>query len=179
MTTPQPPQPSPDPAAQQNPYGQPNPYAQPYLPPQPAKKRKKWPWIVGAIVVVFIAIIGGCAAMAGSVVNEIDKATNSTATVTYRVTGTGTASITYSDKDFNMAQNTAAQLPWTQEVSLTGLGKVASLTATNDFEASADQAITCEIVVQGTVKNTQTSTGPAATANCTYSVPTAETDSTP
>ncbi|AUH69800.1 MULTISPECIES: MmpS family transport accessory protein [Gordonia] len=162
---------------QPNPYGQqPNPYGQPYpyAPQPPAKKRKKWPWIVGGLVVLFIAVIAGCSAMVGGVANEIDKAANSTATVTYRVTGGGTASVTYSDKDFNMAQDTAAQLPWTKDVTLQGFGKIASLTATNDFEADASQTITCEILVNGQVKNTQTSKGPAATANCTYSVPTEE-----
>ncbi|MGB3602209.1 MmpS family transport accessory protein [Gordonia sp. (in: high G+C Gram-positive bacteria)] len=110
----------------------------------------------------------------GGVANEIDKESNSTATVTYRVTGEGTASVTYSDKDFNMAQDTAAALPWEKDVTLTGFGKLASLTATNDFDAAAGQAITCEIVVNGEVKNTQTSKGPAATANCSYSVSSSE-----
>lgn len=163
MTTPQAPQP--------NPYPQ-----QPYVPQQPPKKRKKWPWIVGAIVIVFIAIVAGCSALVGGVANEIDKAANSTATVTYRVTGPNSASITYSDKDFNMAQATQATLPWEQEVTLTGFGKLATLSATNDSDVSADQKITCEIVVNGAVKNTQTSTGPFATASCSYSVQSEDTE---
>ncbi|EGD54722.1 MmpS family transport accessory protein [Gordonia neofelifaecis] len=174
MTTPQQPNSAqPDPA-QQYP-GQPNPYAQPYPPQQPAKRRKKWPWIVGGLVIVFLAIVGGCAAMVGGVANEIDKASNSTATVTYRVKGSGNGSVTYSDQDFNIAQDTAAQLPWEKEVTLKGFGKLASLTATNDFEAASDQTITCEIVVNGEVRNTQTSRGPAATADCSYSVPSEDT----
>ncbi|ALG83898.1 MmpS family transport accessory protein [Gordonia phthalatica] len=155
---------------------QPNPYGQQYVPQPVPTKRKKWPWIVGAIVVVFIAIVAGCSAMVGGVANELDKQANSTATVTYRVTGDGAAMITYSDKDFNMAQDTQAALPWEKEVTLTGFGKLASLSATNDFEAAAGQKITCEILVNGQVKNTQTSSGPAASAHCTYSVQTEDSE---
>ena len=155
---------------------QPNPYNQQYFPQQPPKKRKKWPWIVGAVVIVFIAIIGGCAAMVGGVASEFDKAANSTATVTYRVTGDGAATVTYSDKDFNTAQDTQASLPWEKQVTLTGFGKLASLSATNDYDAAAGQKITCEILVNGQVKNTQTSSGPMASAHCSYSVETEDTE---
>lgn len=168
MTTPDPQQPN-----AQQPFGQqPNPYNQPYV--QPPKKRKKWPWIVGGLIVVFIAIAGGCAAMVGGVANEIDKASNSTAEVTYRVTGEGTASVTYSDQNFNIAQDTAAALPWEKAVTLTGFGKIASLTASNSFDADASAKITCSILVNNVVKNTQTSKGPGAMADCTYNVPAEE-----
>ncbi|PTR24136.1 uncharacterized protein DUF4352 [Rhodococcus sp. OK519] len=53
--------PPPAPGQPQNPYGQaPQGYPAPPAPPAPAKK-KKWPWIVGAVVVLFviIAIAGG------------------------------------------------------------------------------------------------------------------------
>ncbi|WP_084638251.1 MmpS family transport accessory protein [Gordonia shandongensis] len=141
---------------------------QPQQPYQPPKKRKKWPWIVGIIVVVFIAIIGGCAAFVGGVANEIDKESKSTVDVTYRVTGDGTAgSIVYSDANFNSAQDTEASLPWEKKVTLTGFGKVASLTASNSFDGNGK--ITCEILVDGTVKNSQTANGPGASASCSYS----------
>ena len=144
---------------------------QPYPYQPPPKKRKVWPWVVGAIVLVLIAVIGGCMALVGGVANEIDKESKSEAVVTYRVKGEGTGvTITYSDKDFNTAQETQASLPWEKNVTLTGFGKTASLTATNDVQASAGTPITCEIVIDGQVKNTQTSKGPAATASCMYSV---------
>ncbi|MCF8607386.1 MmpS family protein [Gordonia sp. HY442] len=85
-------------------------------------------------------------------------------TVTYRVTGTGSASITWTDKDFNMAQETDASLPWEKEVVVTGFAKSASLTVTNDQTDGASSK--CEIVVDGQVKYTQTASGPFASASC-------------
>ncbi|HMS75939.1 MmpS family transport accessory protein [Gordonia sp. (in: high G+C Gram-positive bacteria)] len=157
----------------QQPYGQ-QPYGQqPYggqYPPQmpPARKRKKWPWILGGIILLFVAMVGGCVALIGGAANEIDKEMNREVIVTYRVTGTGTGSITWTDKDFNMAQETDAPLPWEKQVTVSGFGKIASLTVTNSSDDGATS--TCEIVVDGEVKYTQTAKGPFASANCSGSV---------
>ncbi|MFW0789665.1 MmpS family transport accessory protein [Gordonia sp. CPCC 205333] len=89
----------------------------------------------------------------------------------YKVSGDGgKASITYTGADSNMAQDTVAALPWEKKVTLKGFMKIASLTATNDFEASDGSKSTCEILVSGKVKFTQTGTGPGATASCSGSV---------
>lgn len=159
----------------QQPYpGQPGqypqqPYQQPF--PQPPKKRKKWPWILLALVVVILALAGGCIAIVGSAVDSVDKQSKSTTNITYRVTGDGaTASITYTGADTNMSQDTEASLPWSKEVTLTGFVKIASLTATNDFQASASSSITCEVLVDGKVKFTNTAKGPAASASCSGSI---------
>ena len=115
---------------------------------QPVKK-KKWPWIVGGIVLIFILMIGGCMAVVGKAVDEVDKEMKSTASVVYEVTKNGqpgvavdNASITYTNGDSNISQDTAASLPWTKTVDVTGLGKYVSLTATNDENGGA---ITCTI----------------------------------
>ena len=152
----------------QQPYGQ-QPYGGQY-PPQmpPARKRKKWPWILGGIILLFVAMVGGCVALIGGAANEIDKEMNREVIVTYRVTGTGTGSITWTDKDFNMAQETDAPLPWEKQVTVSGFGKIASLTVTNSSDDGATS--TCEIVVDGEVKYTQTAKGPFASANCSGSV---------
>ncbi|HQV20788.1 MAG: hypothetical protein KDB67_03510 [Gordonia sp.] len=157
----------------QQPYGQ-QPYGQQLYggqyPPQmpPARKRKKWPWILGGIILLFVAMVGGCVALIGGAANEIDKEMNREVIVTYRVTGTGTGSITWTDKDFNMAQETDAPLPWEKQVTVSGFGKIASLTVTNSSDDGATS--TCEIVVDGEVKYTQTAKGPFASANCSGSV---------
>ncbi|GAA1480342.1 hypothetical protein GCM10009624_07820 [Gordonia sinesedis] len=150
----------------QQPYGQQQ-YGQPYQQP-PQKKRKIWPWVLGGVILVFILIIGGCMALVGTAANEVDKAVNSEVTVTYRVTGEGTASVTWTDQNFNTAQESNAQLPWEKEVKVSGLGKIASLTVTNNESDSARS--TCEILVGGQVKYTQTATGPFASASCSGSV---------
>ena len=152
----------------QQPYSQ-QPYGGQY-PPQtpPAKKRKKWPWILGGIILLFVAMFGGCMALIGGAANEIDKEINREVTVTYRVTGNGTGSITWTDKDFNMAQETDATLPWEKQVVVSGLGKTASLTVTNSSDDGTES--TCEIIVDGQVKFTQTAKGPFASAHCSGSV---------
>ncbi|NMO01846.1 hypothetical protein HH308_11550 [Gordonia sp. TBRC 11910] len=156
----------------QQPYpGQPGqPYPQqPY--PAPPKKRKKWPWILLALVVVILALAGGCVAIVGTAVDSVDKQSKSTTTITYQVTGDGSkASITYTASDSNISQDTAASLPWSKDVTLTGFVKVASLTATNDFEADASSTIKCEVVVNGKVKFTNTAKGPGASASCSGSI---------
>ena len=144
------------------------PYGGQYPPQLPPKKRKKWPWIVGGIILLFVAMVGGCMALIGGAANEIDKEINREVTVTYRVTGNGTGSITWTDKDFNMAQETDATLPWEKQVVVSGLGKTASLTVTNSSDDGTES--TCEIIVDGQVKFTQTAKGPFASAHCSGSV---------
>ncbi|MEP9393130.1 MULTISPECIES: hypothetical protein [Gordonia] len=147
------------------PYPQ-QPYAgQGYPPPQPPKKRKIWPWILLAVVIVIIAFVGGCVALIGGAAESIDNESNRTVTVTYEVTGEGQASsVTYTTNDVNVSQDTNAALPWTKDVQISGLGKFVSLTATNDFDASG--SITCTIKQGEKVISTNTSSGPAATASC-------------
>ncbi|QHN28286.1 hypothetical protein GII33_22225 [Gordonia pseudamarae] len=177
MTTNEPPQnpqqPYPQDGYPQGGYPQ-QPYpGQPYggqYPPQtpPAKKRKKWPWILGGIILLFVAMFGGCMALIGGAANEIDKEINREIAVTYRVTGTGSGSITWTDKDFNMAQETDASLPWEKQVTISGFGKTASLSVTNSSDDGATS--TCEIIVDGQVKYTQTAKGAYASAHCSGSV---------
>lgn len=179
MSTPPPP---PGNDGEQNPYQQPHygqqppqgyqqPYGQPYPPQQPPKKRKIWPWVLGGIILVFILLFAGCVAIVGGIGSSIENESERTVEVTYRVTGDGgAASITYSDVGMNMGQDTSAQLPWEKIVEIDGLGKFVTLTATNDFEAAADASITCEIVVDGEAKFSQTATGPGASAMCSGDV---------
>ena len=158
--------PTPEP---QQPY-QAGPPQQPYYQPAPQKK-KKWPWIVGGIILIIVLFFAGCMALVGGVANEIDKESSRTVEVTYRVTGEGSsASITFSDANLNIAQDTQAALPWEKKVTIDGLGKMATLTATNSFDADAGTAITCAIVVDGSELYTNTATGPGASASCSGDV---------
>ncbi|TDO30041.1 hypothetical protein EV643_14116 [Kribbella sp. VKM Ac-2527] len=47
---------------------------QQYASQPPARKRRRWPLVLGVLGVVFFAGVGGCAAILGSVGNEVDKA---------------------------------------------------------------------------------------------------------
>lgn len=138
---------------------------------QPVKK-KKWPWIVGGIVLIFILLIGGCMAVVGKAVDEVDKEMKSTASAIYEVTKDGrpgvavdNASITYTNGDSNVSQDTAASLPWTKNVDVTGLGKYVSLTSNDENGGS----ITCTIRQGDKVISTNTANGPFASASCSGS----------
>lgn len=79
--------------------------------------------------------------------------------VTYSVTGSdsGSASVTYSeDANFNIAQETAAVLPWTKDLTIpAGTSRILSLNAQN----SGGGDISCSISVAGKVVDTGTSSG--------------------
>lgn len=131
---------------------------------QPPKKKRVWPWVLGGIVLFFILIIGGCFAFFGGVASEIEKESEREVTVTYRVEGTSSdASVTYSGRDMNMSQETAITLPWSKDVTIDGIGKYVSMTASN---GDAGGEITCRILVGDRVISEQTSSGPYASASC-------------
>jgi hypothetical protein len=67
----------------------------------------------------------------------------------------------------NMAQENGVPLPWRKDVTITGLGKMATLTATNGFEDEG--SITCRILVDGAVVNENTASGIGASASCSQS----------
>ncbi|WAL67171.1 MmpS family transport accessory protein [Amycolatopsis cynarae] len=123
---------------------QPNPYVPP-APPAPAKKRRKWPWVLGGVflLVVIIAVANGggntpsqqaTGAPAGSdksTVAAAQPATQqptqqpavqqpSTHTVVYKVSGKGPASsITYTtDGMTSTNQESNVKLPWTKTLTL-------------------------------------------------------------
>jgi hypothetical protein len=154
------------------PYGQqpgqpyPNQYQQPHA--QPPKKRKKWPWILLAVVVLFIAAMGGCVALIGGAVDSVDEESNKEVAVTYEVVGDAQGALmTYTSGEMNMAQENGVALPWRKDVTITGLGKMATLTATNGFEDEG--SITCRILVDGAVVNENTASGIGASASCSQS----------
>lgn len=149
----------------QQPQGYASQYGQPPLPPQ---KKKKWPWILLAIVVVFIALFAGCTALVGGAINSVDEESKKEVVVTYEVTGDSEgAIITYTANDSNLSQDTAATLPWTKDVTVTGLIKVATVTASNSYDGTG--AITCKIIVDGKVLTENTANGAGASASCTQS----------
>ncbi|MFI5720547.1 MmpS family transport accessory protein [Nocardia sp. NPDC051750] len=102
--------------------------------------------------------------MVTGMVNETGEDTSSEVTVTYQVQGSGTeAAIAYLGRDQDMVQETAADLPWSKDVSVGGWGRIVSLTATNGVDGGD---ITCRILVRGKVMSEQTSSGPYASASC-------------
>ncbi|WP_280401103.1 MmpS family transport accessory protein [Nocardia carnea] len=128
----------------------------------PPRKKPRWPWIAGGIVLVSVLVIGGCVAVFSNQVG--DEQVDTGVTVTYRVDGTApAASVTYLGTDLGMARETAVALPWSKDVSIQGWGKIVSLTANNGPDGGD---ITCRILVGGKVMSEQTSSGPYASASC-------------
>ncbi len=140
-----------------------------YQPPpgyyqQPPRKRRVWPWVLGGFVFIVFLGVGGCIAFIGAVATDIDKESKREVNVTYQVEGSASsAAITYSGRDFNTAQDTAVSLPWSKQVTIDGLGKTVTLTATNDESGGT---ITCRILADGKQVSEQTASGPLATASC-------------
>ncbi|MFI1912423.1 MmpS family transport accessory protein [Nocardia sp. NPDC020380] len=94
-----------------------------------------------------------------------------TVTIRYEVTGSADQgdtikpSITYSTGEATTSQDTSAVLPWTKDVTLTGLLKLASLTAQAGDSDGA--TVTCRILQGDKVLNENTATGGGSIADCT------------
>ncbi|UGT60633.1 MmpS family transport accessory protein [Nocardia asteroides] len=131
---------------------------------QPPRKKATWPWILGGIALVILLGVGGCMALIAGAVNEVDKEAKREVTVAYEVRGSGgAAAVTYSGRDFDIAQEAEAPLPWSKDVTIDGLGKYVSLTA----QSGADgEELSCRILVDGRVLSEQTSNGPFSMVSC-------------
>ncbi|MGV0868744.1 MmpS family transport accessory protein [Corynebacterium kalidii] len=161
------------PNGQQQPQqGQPN---HNQMPPQGyIQAPQKKPWYKRAIIMVPLTLIalvilfaGGCMALVGTAVNEVDKDMNAEHTITYQISGDTTdANVTYSVGESNTTQENGVASGWSKEVTVTGFWG-ASLIATNSMNGGG--TITCQILVNGDVINENTATGDYASASCSAS----------
>jgi hypothetical protein len=174
----------------QNPaYGAPQAgYGQPtgqWPPPPPApKKSRKWPWIVGGVVLLIVLISainsGGSPAPTGATGAAPSAAPSSAPSaagggaessapaasgVVFEVTGSGRAtSISYGTNG-GVSQANGERLPWTESVEASDGFGVYSLTA----QSNGSGEITCRITVDGEEIARQTSTGQYAVVSCSGS----------
>lgn len=126
-------------------YPPPNypPYGASPVPPAPPAKRR-WPWIVGAIVAVIVLIVGGVSATVAVVGGQAERET----TVIYEITGPpGSVDVEYWIEPGGAAMLEDVPLPWRTEVILKGDNPYASLSASRS-EAS-NVALQCRISVEG------------------------------
>ncbi len=151
------------------------------------KKRKKWPWVLGAIVLLFVIIgvsTGGNkgasntatspaapAAGGGSAGGAAEAPAAESTGITYEVTtsdGKGTALVTYtSDKNMNTSQENGAKLPWKKTVDLgTSIFSATSLVAQ---AGQGVDSISCKISDGDRVISENTSTGQFAVVTCSGS----------
>lgn len=129
------------------------------LPPGYELKKKKrfykrvWFWLL----IVFVAII---AIVIGSIAAATNDAVNSNHTITYKITGTGTADITYSsfDAGSNTTKSVAvngAKLPWTQTAQVKGSLSGFVVTA-SPADITKPAALACSLSVDGKIVSTDT-----------------------
>lgn len=151
---------------QQHPNQQPPVPPAGWQPPQPKKKHT-----IRNVFLVLTAVallgIGGCVAFAGGVANEIDKQSNETHTVIYKVAGTSkAASLTYTtDGSTTTEQVAQAALPWTKTLQIKGgIVPVYQVMAQNLGAGT----VVCSIEVDGKVVKTATGAGQAAIASCDH-----------
>ncbi|WP_410872272.1 MmpS family transport accessory protein [Nocardia sp. A7] len=154
------------PYGQQPPYGQQTPgggYPQQGGYPQPPRKKKVWPWVLGGILVVLLLIVGGCVAFVGTVANEIGNEASREVAVSYQATGSGTGTVIYSDGTLDVQTEADVPLPWSKDVTITGLVKQSALSVMSSFDGGT---VSCKIVVDGKVIAQDEASGSLATATC-------------
>ncbi len=143
-------------------------YAPQVPPAQNAKKpvyRRVWFWLL----VVLALGIGGCASILSLTSSAINTANNKQHTVVYRVTGAGTATITYSawDKDHNgTTQHSDVPLPWTKTITGSGLFNAYSVDATL---GASGGTVACTLTVDGKQVSSNSASGAFSSATCTGS----------
>ena len=161
----------------------------PYPPQQPPKKKRKWPWIVLAVIAVFIVIgvaTGGgdkkedttaatdtpaatAAPAAGATPAQTTTTTTTKAapakkTVVYEVTSdSGTANnITYFGENAQQSQATDVALPWKSKEFDSKKVTIKGVTAQNGGSGT----ISCKIIVDGKVEAENSSEGQYAVVSC-------------
>lgn len=152
------------------------PHGQHYAPPAVApRRRRKWPFVVGGIVLllVLVGIAGGNnapaptapAAPAASAAAEPGADATSGTSVVYEVTGKGTASVTYSKEGFSQEQQNGVRLPYRKELMFSAAPVTPALTVVAQHSTGGGD-ITCRITVDGTVVGESTSSGQYAVVTC-------------
>ena len=117
------------------------------------------------LLIAFVSLGGGCAALVAGGGSAVDGTSNGQMTVVYSVTGNGTARLTFdtfANGHSGTAQIANQALPWTRTIVAPGQFNVYSVSATISTGATA----TCTITVDGKVLSTHTSNSQSPTANC-------------
>ncbi|WP_405492634.1 hypothetical protein [Streptomyces sp. NBC_00096] len=143
---------------------QPAPPSHPYAPRPPARRRRRWPWVVLGLVLL---LLGGCAALFAVFVNEVAEEAGPPARITYAATGTAPrATVSYStwrDGRASSSQIGDQPLPWTKAITTKGFAKGGSLVVTLGADGGT---ATCSVTVDDSPPVTATASGPFASAVC-------------
>ncbi|MGX9788076.1 MmpS family transport accessory protein [Mycobacterium sp. MMS18-G62] len=125
-------------------FGPPSGYP-PYPAPPPRPAKKRWPWIVGGILAaVVLAVVVGLVVIFAVAKNEPQAVT-----VTYEVSGSGSAEVTYWGADGNRSNPVTVALPWKTEVTMRGDDTYVSLSV--ERPKSSEEPVKCRITAGGKV----------------------------
>ncbi|WP_295628952.1 MmpS family transport accessory protein [uncultured Corynebacterium sp.] len=133
---------------------------------EPKKPLYKRPGCLIPLVLAIIAIVivGGCMALFGSAVNEVDQQMNAEHTITYSIEGDATdAMVTYNVDETNTAQENGVTGGWSKEVTVKGIFG-GYISASNGIYDTG--SITCRISANGKTLSENTASGEFASATC-------------
>lgn len=119
--------------------------------------------IIGAILLALgaVIVVGIVFSALGGKVESTSR--SSEPNIQYRLNGSGDASVTMSNANGDTEQRTKVSLPWQTAPFSAKRGAFLYVSG----QAGRDTAhITCEIVIDGAVVRTSTSTGPHSIASC-------------
>lgn len=162
------------------------------MPAPPAKKKRRWPWIVGGVIVVLVVISiaagGGKSGTSGTsptgvpagneatTAHAVVAATTAAAqpathTIVYQVTGRGSLTdVTYTTDGMTTTnQESHATLPWTKTITLPRDQSFAQATILAQGATEAT-SITVTITVDGTLAKSASATG-YGVATADYLIP--------
>src|SRR3977135_2906807 len=103
------------------------------IPTVQTRKRRGWPWILLGPCIVVFGGFAACAAVVGGVANNINNESKREVQVSYGVSGTGTASITYdtsTNAGWSSEQANDTKLPWSKDITMSGIMKSPNVIAT-------------------------------------------------
>lgn len=135
-----------------------------------AEKRKTWPWVVAGVAVIAVVLLGSLVLLLADSEEDDERDAAATAVVSYDVAGRGDMNVSFNDRNLNQASEWNQMMPWHREVTLTGVGSLASVSATAPADAAVRSKITCTISVNGKVIDTQTASGAGANVSCNYTL---------
>ncbi|RJO68405.1 hypothetical protein D5S18_33925 [Nocardia panacis] len=136
-----------------------------YPPPQypPRRSRPLWPWVLGVVALVVVALVGGGVVLLGAFAVRTTKEARHEVSVVYEVTGSAAAAdIAYYHGQFDNAVVSGGALPWRKEVLIVGLATPAGVSASG----AAGETMSCRILRDGKVLASESSSGPTAYVNC-------------
>ena len=156
-------------------------YQQGYYQEPPKKKRKKWPWIMGAIVLLLILLFAGCAALIGGAAKSVNDSIQSSAPSESAEGGSSDGAASGKDQlqvDATASESATASYGAGGSMSTAEMGTTWTETVTakttdfftvtvQDKSGASDAKVTCKLTRDGKTVQEKSATGAYSIATCT------------